>query len=50
MVMTEQTDFEDWPAHIGDPVREAISNLLVVIIENTVEGSQERAKASAGGS
>jgi hypothetical protein len=45
MTAPEQTDFEDRPAHIGDPVREAISNLLVVIIENTVEGSQERAKA-----
>jgi hypothetical protein len=40
----EQSDFEDWPA-TGDPVREAIGQLLVAIIENTAEGSPERARA-----
>jgi hypothetical protein len=40
----EQTEIEDWPA-TGDPVREAIGQLLVAIIEATAEGSPERARA-----
>jgi hypothetical protein len=39
-----EADFEDWPA-VADPVREAVGNLLVTIIENTAEGSPERARA-----
>jgi hypothetical protein len=40
----DETEFEPWPAEI-DPVREAISVLLVAIIEGTAEGSPERARA-----
>jgi hypothetical protein len=44
--MTVEHDlFEDWPAHIGDPVRDAIGNLLATIIESTVPGSPERKRA-----
>jgi hypothetical protein len=45
--MTVECDeeFESWPAEAGDPVREAIGQLLVAIIENTAEGSPERARA-----
>jgi hypothetical protein len=43
--VTELDDgFEPWPA-TGDPVRDAIGQLLVAIIENTSEGSSERARA-----
>jgi hypothetical protein len=45
MVTEHDSEFEPWPAEVGDPVREAIGNLLVTIIENTAEGSPERAKA-----
>jgi hypothetical protein len=45
MTAPEQTDFEDWPSEAGDPVRAAFANLLVTIIENTVKGSSERARA-----
>jgi hypothetical protein len=41
---TEQTDFEDW-ATTSDPVREAIGQLLVTIIENTASDSPERKAA-----
>jgi hypothetical protein len=41
----EAGEFEPWPAHIGDPVREAIGQLLAAIIENTAEGSRERQAA-----
>jgi hypothetical protein len=34
----------EWPAEVGDPVREAVGQLLVAIIENTVAGP-ERARA-----
>jgi hypothetical protein len=46
-VVTERDEgFEAWPAEaVGDPVREAIGQLLVAIIESTAEGSPERAKA-----
>jgi hypothetical protein len=37
--------FQEWPGEIGDPVRAAFANLLVAIIENTAEGSSERARA-----
>jgi hypothetical protein len=37
--------FEPWPGEAVDPVREAIGRLLVAIIENTKEGSRERAQA-----
>jgi hypothetical protein len=44
-MVTERDDgFEAWPA-TGDPVRESIGKLLVTIIENTAEGSPERARA-----
>jgi hypothetical protein len=45
--MTVECDdgFEAWPPTVADPVREAIGNLLVAIIENTAEGSPERARA-----
>jgi hypothetical protein len=36
--------FDDWPAAV-DPIREAVGNLLVAIMQNTVEGSRERTKA-----
>jgi hypothetical protein len=39
------TELEDWPPTVADPVREAIGQLLVTIIENTVAGSPERARA-----
>jgi hypothetical protein len=45
MVIEHDSELELWPGEIGDPVREAIGNLLVTIIENTVAGSPERAKA-----
>jgi hypothetical protein len=35
---------EEWP-RAPDPVHEAIGALLVAIIENTKDGSRERAKA-----
>jgi hypothetical protein len=44
MTAPEQADFEDWPAE-ADPIRVAVGNLLVAIIENTAEGSPERARA-----
>ena len=37
-------DGEPWPAE-ADPIRAAIGNLLVVIMESTAEGSPERARA-----
>jgi hypothetical protein len=37
-------DFEPWPAAV-DPIREAIGNLFVAIMENTVEESPARKKA-----
>jgi hypothetical protein len=40
----DETDTE-WPGEVGDPVREAIGQLLVAIIEATAEGSPERARA-----
>jgi hypothetical protein len=45
--MTIESDEEfDWPAEVvGDPVREAIGNLLVAIIESTNADSPERARA-----
>jgi hypothetical protein len=36
--------FDDWPATV-DPIREAISILLVTIMENTRDGSSERKRA-----
>jgi hypothetical protein len=47
--MTIERDEADteWPA--SDPVREAISGLLMAIIENTAPGSRERAAAVPGG-
>ena len=45
MATPVDADFEDWPPTVADPVREAIGNLLVTIIESTSEGSPERAKA-----
>jgi hypothetical protein len=45
-MVTELDDvFEPWPAEVGDPVREAIGQLLVTIIESTTQGSPERARA-----
>jgi hypothetical protein len=41
MTAPEQADFEDWLA-AADPIRVAVGNLLVAIIENTAEGSRER--------
>jgi hypothetical protein len=40
----DDSDCEPWPAAV-DPVREAVGNLLVAIMENTTEGSRERARA-----
>jgi hypothetical protein len=34
-----------WPGEVSDPIRAAIGQLLVTIIENTAEGSPERARA-----
>jgi hypothetical protein len=45
MMIERDEELEALPRDIGDPVREAISNLLVVIIEATAEGSPERARA-----
>jgi hypothetical protein len=45
MTVERDTEFEDWPPAEVDPIRAAIGQLLVVIIENTSEGSPERAKA-----
>jgi hypothetical protein len=45
MTVDRDTELEDWPAEVGDPVRDAIGQLLVTIIESTAEGSPERAKA-----
>jgi hypothetical protein len=45
MTVERDEEFEPWPAEAGDPVREAIGQLLVAIIENTAEGSPERARA-----
>jgi hypothetical protein len=42
-VERDETDTE-WPAE-ADPIRAAIGNLLVVIMESTAEGSPERARA-----
>jgi hypothetical protein len=43
--MTERDEgFEAWPAKV-DPIRNAIGQLLVTIIESTAEGSPERARA-----
>jgi hypothetical protein len=39
----DDTEFEPWPA--SDPVRDAISSLLVAIMEGTREGSPERKRA-----
>jgi hypothetical protein len=39
------TELEDWPPAEVDPIRQLIGNLLVTIIENTAEGSPERARA-----
>jgi hypothetical protein len=44
MTAPEQADFEDWLA-AADPIRVAVGNLLVAIIENTAEGSRERQAA-----
>jgi hypothetical protein len=45
MTTTEHdSEFEPWLPTVADPVREAIGNLLVAIIENTAEGP-ERARA-----
>jgi hypothetical protein len=41
--MVTERDFEPLPA--SDPVRDAISTLLIAIIEGTATGSRERAKA-----
>jgi hypothetical protein len=41
----EADEFEPWPAHIGDLVRAAIGQLLMVIIESTTEGSRQRQAA-----
>jgi hypothetical protein len=45
-VTTERDDegFEPWPGEV-DPVREAVGNLLVVIMQGTKDGSKERARA-----
>ena len=47
-MVTERDDidegFEPWPAAV-DPIREAVGNLLIVIMQNTREGSPERKKA-----
>jgi hypothetical protein len=40
----DDAEFEPWPA-ATDPVREAIGNLLVVIMQGTVDGSRERKRA-----
>jgi hypothetical protein len=45
MTTKRDEELEPWPGEVGDPVREAIGNLLVTIIENTPAGSPERAKA-----
>jgi hypothetical protein len=45
MTVEHDTELEDWPPAGADPVREAIGQLLVAIIENTAEGSPERARA-----
>jgi hypothetical protein len=36
---------EPWPGEIADPVRDAVGNLLVAIVENTAEESPERKRA-----
>jgi hypothetical protein len=41
----EITELEDWPPTVADPVRDAIGQLLVAIIENTSEGSPEKGKS-----
>jgi hypothetical protein len=45
MTIERDVEFEHWPPTVADPVREAIGNLLVAIIENTAEGSPGRARA-----
>jgi hypothetical protein len=45
MVIERDTEFEDWPPAEVDPIRAAIGQLFMTIIENTSEGSPERAKA-----
>jgi hypothetical protein len=45
MTVERDTEFEHCPPTVADPVREAIGQLLVVIIESTAEGSPERSKA-----
>jgi hypothetical protein len=49
MIERDDEGFETWPAEVADPVKDAISNLLVAIMESTTPGSRERAKASAAG-
>ena len=44
-MIERDVEFEDWPPAEVDPIRNAIGNLLVTIIESTTEGSPERVKA-----
>jgi hypothetical protein len=44
-VTTIEKSDERLPGEVGDPVREAIGNLLVAIVENTAPGSPERKAA-----
>ena len=41
----DDTAFEPWPASVVDPICDAISVLLMAIIEGTATGSRERAAA-----
>ena len=43
MIERDDIDFEPWPA--SDPVRNAVGNLLIVIMQGTAEGSRERKRA-----
>jgi hypothetical protein len=41
----DDSEFEPWPAAAVDPIRVAIGNLFVAIMENTAEESPERKRA-----
>jgi hypothetical protein len=45
MVTEHDSEFEPWPGEVNDPIRAAIGNLLVAIIESTNADSPERARA-----
>jgi hypothetical protein len=44
VIERDDEGFDDWPGAV-DPIREVISNLLITIMQNTVEGSRERKRA-----